>query len=60
MPLILLVLISKEASQVFNDQLFAQGAVNYIIANVDDYASLVRMAKQATVVLDCVGPYRYW
>eukprot|EP00884_Botryococcus_braunii_P005385 jgi/Botrbrau1/14848/Bobra.0326s0002.1 len=33
---------------------------NFILANVDDYASLVQMAKQAKVVLDCVGPYRYW
>ena len=35
-------------------------ANNIIIADVNDYQSLLMMCKQAKVVLDCVGPYRFY
>jgi len=31
-----------------------------IIADVNDYQSLIMMCKRCTVVLDCVGPYRFF
>ena len=34
--------------------------VQVVVANVDDEPSLVRMASQARVVLDCVGPFRFF
>ena len=35
-------------------------ANDIIIADVNDYQSLLMMCKQAKVVLDCVGPYRFY
>lgn len=34
--------------------------VDIIVADVDDEESLATMCKQAVIVLDCVGPYRFF
>ena len=31
-----------------------------LVADVSDEASLLAMARSARVVLNCVGPFRYW
>uniref|UniRef100_A0AAZ3PQK5 Saccharopine dehydrogenase-like oxidoreductase n=1 Tax=Oncorhynchus tshawytscha TaxID=74940 RepID=A0AAZ3PQK5_ONCTS len=35
-------------------------AVEVIVADVGEPDSLAAMCKQAVIVLDCVGPYRFW
>jgi hypothetical protein len=40
--------------------LVPQASIDIIVANVDDPESLLKMAKQTRLVLNCVGPYRYW
>nr|XP_039258893.1 saccharopine dehydrogenase-like oxidoreductase [Styela clava] len=34
--------------------------IGFIIANVDDSQSLLSMCKQSKIVLDCVGPYKFY
>ena len=36
------------------------GAIRVIVADVEDESSLREMASQARVVVNCVGPYRFY
>lgn len=45
--------VSKKTGENLQD-------VSVIVANVDDPESLNNMAKQAKVIVNCVGPYRHW
>jgi short subunit dehydrogenase-like uncharacterized protein len=35
-------------------------AIRVVVANVEDEQSLQQMASQARVVVNCVGPYRFY
>ncbi|KAF4525619.1 hypothetical protein B566_EDAN001218 [Ephemera danica] len=45
--------VSKKTGENLQD-------VSVIVANVDDPESLNNMAKQAKMIVNCVGPYRHW
>ena len=52
----------QKLTNVINQQTNTDGdaCIDIIIADVNDYQSLLLMCKQAKVILDCVGPYRFY
>ncbi|KAM9315924.1 saccharopine dehydrogenase-like oxidoreductase [Gastrophryne carolinensis] len=49
--------LDKAAQRLARPQL---KAIDILICDVGDAGSLAQMAKKASVVLDCVGPYRFY
>uniref|UniRef100_H2ZGE7 Saccharopine dehydrogenase-like oxidoreductase n=1 Tax=Ciona savignyi TaxID=51511 RepID=H2ZGE7_CIOSA len=52
--------LAKVVSSTVNEDNKNEKSIEVIIADVNDYQSLLLMCQRAKVILNCVGPYRFF